>query len=232
MLKIGRARAGSPARQRILRRWPHVAGSVIAATVLASCASPQLPTDASGAPGAPNGGLMSMLGSAADKVMESTGLKKPEVPDSALPDRRISWRVHASTSLNVTPQGQPLALLVRIYRLRNVDAFLQMPLSSFGDAALEKAALGDEVVSVREVQLVPGQVHESIDKLPRDIGHVGIVALYRQPAHGRWRYAFKAADAELGGLRLGAHACALSVQSGTPVGVSRETARSAAVACL
>ena len=228
MLKIGRARAGLPASQRILRRWPHVAGSVIAATILTACASPQLSADA---PTAPSEGLMSMLGSAADKVLESTGLKKPAVPDSALPDRRITWRVHASTSLNVTTQGQPLALLVRIYRLRNVDAFLQVPLSSFGDAALEKAALGDEVVSVREVQLVPGQVHESIDKLPRDIGHVGIVALYRQPAHGRWRYAFKAADAEVGGLRLGAHACALSVQNGTPVGVSRETARSAAVAC-
>lgn len=174
---------------------------------------------------------MSMLSSAADKALEVTGLKKPEVPDSALPDRRLPWRVHASTSLNVTPQGQPLALLVRIYRLRNVDAFLQMPFSSFGDASLEKAALGDELVSVREVQLVPGQVHESLDKLPRDIGHVGIVALYRQPAQGRWRYAFKAAEAEISGLRLGAHACALSVQAGTPVGVSRETARSAAVAC-
>lgn len=228
MLQTGRARTSHPARERTLYRRIQVACGVIVAVTVAACASPAPPPEA---PAMPSGGLMSMLSSAADKALEATGLKKPEVPDSALPDRRIAWRVHASTSLNVTPQGQPLALLVRIYRLRSVDAFLQTPLGSFGDANLEKAALGEALVSVREVQLVPGQVHESLDKLPRDIEHVGIVALYRQPAAGRWRYAFKAADAELNGPRLGAHACALSVQSGTPVGVSRETARSVAVAC-
>lgn len=231
MLKIGRARAGSPARQRILRRWPHVAGSVIAATVLASCASPQLPTDAPGAPGAPNGGLMSMLGSAADKVMESTGLKKPEVPDSALPDRRIRWQLHASSSLNAADNGQPLGLVTRIFKLRNPDSFLQAQADVFGDPAREKQALGDDLVAVREVQLVPGQHHEATDKVARDVPYIGIVALYRRPAAGRWRYAFKAADAELGGLSLGAHACALSVQTGAPVGQAAGSARSVAVSC-
>lgn len=183
------------------------------------------------APGSTSGGLANWLDKASDKALELTGLKKPEVPDSALPDRRITWRLHASPSLNTLPDGQSLALLVRIYRLRAPDSFMQAPADTFGDAAREKELLGDDLVSVREVQLVPGQRHETTDKLPRDIGHVGIVALFHHPVTGRWRYAFPAAMAEVTGIDIGVHACAMTVHNGQPVGVSSERVRSAAVAC-
>jgi type VI secretion system protein VasD len=171
------------------------------------------------------------LEKAGDKALELTGLKKPELPDSALPDRRIAWRLHASPSLNTLPDGQSLALLVRIYRLRSPDSFLQAPADAFGDAAREKEVLGDDLVSVREVQLVPGQRHETTDKLPRDIGHIGIVALFHHPAVGRWRYAFAAAPSELTGIDIGVHACAMTVHGGQPIGVSSARGRSAAVSC-
>ena len=158
-------------------------------------------------------------------------VKKPELPDSALPDRRITWRLHASQSLNTLPNGQSLALLVRIYRLRAPDSFLQAPSDAFGDATREKDLLGDDLISVREVQLVPGQRHEATDKLPRDIAHVGIVALYHHPAAGRWRYAFPTLSTELSGIDIGLHACAMTVHQGSPVGASSERVRSAAVAC-
>ncbi|WP_286745783.1 type VI secretion system lipoprotein TssJ [Aquabacterium sp. UBA2148] len=176
-------------------------------------------------------GVSSWLEKAGDKALELTGLKKPEVPDSALPDRRITWRLHASPSLNTLPDGQSLSLLVRVYRLRAPDSFLQAPADTFGDPALEKERLGDDLVSVREVQLVPGQRHEATDKLPRDIAHVGIVALYRQPVAGRWRYAFPANQAEITGIEVGLHACAMTVHTGQAVGVSSERVRSASVAC-
>lgn len=183
------------------------------------------------APTTPSGGMSGWLEKAGDKALELTGLKKPELPDSALPDRRITWRMHASTSLNTLPDGQSLALLVRVYRLRAPDSFLQVPADTFGDAAREKELLGDDLISVREVQLVPGQRHEATDKLPRDIGHVGIVALFHHPAAGRWRYAFQSAPAELTGIDIGMHACAMTVHSGQPVGLSSERVRSAAVSC-
>lgn len=176
-------------------------------------------------------GMSGWLEKAGEKALELTGLKKPDLPDSALPDRRITWRLHASPSLNTLPDGQSLALLVRIYRLRAPDSFLQVPADTFGDAAREKELLGDDLVSVREVQLVPGQRHETTDKLPRDIAHVGIVALYRHPVAGRWRYAFPAAQAEITGLDMGLHACAMTVHTGQPVGVSSERVRSASVSC-
>lgn len=183
---------------------------------------------------------MGLLGSVADKALEATGIKPPArpaeaLPDSALPDRRIHWQLHASPSLNVTDGGQSLALVIRVFKLRNPDSFLQAQMDAFGDATREKQALGDDFVAVREVQLVPGQHHESTDKVARDVPYIGIVGLYRKPASGRWRYAFKAADAEMFGLSLGAHACALSVQTGTPMGVGNSqgngNARSVAVSC-
>lgn len=217
--------------------------TLLLASCLASCASAPPITDAVSAAGtagatgaeAPSG-VMGLLGSVADKALEVTGIKAPaklpdNLPDSALPDRRIRWQLHASSSLNATDNGQPLGLVTRIFKLRNPDSFLQAQADVFGDPAREKQALGDDLVAVREVQLVPGQHHEATDKVPRDVPYIGIVALYRRPAAGRWRYAFKAADAELGGLSLGAHACALSVQSGTPVGQAAGSARSVAVSC-
>lgn len=210
------------------------------AVFMASCASAPPVAEAPSAANtvgtdAPDG-VMGLLGSLTDKALEATGIKAPakvpeSLPDSALPDRRIRWLLHASASLNVTDTGQPLGLVTRIYKLRSPDSFLQAPMDVFGDPAREKQALGDDLVAVREVQLVPGQRHEATDKVARDASHVGIVALYRKPAAGRWRYAFKAADAELSGLTLGAHACALSVQAGTPVGATAGGARSVAVSC-
>jgi type VI secretion system protein VasD len=173
----------------------------------------------------------------ADKLLTATGFKNPEppelpdMPDSALPDRRILWRVFASSSLNVSESGQSLGLLTRIYKLKSADAFLQAPYDTFGDASKEKVLFGDELVAVREVQLVPGQRYESIEKTSRDIRFIGIVALFRSPAAGKWRYAFGAVQAEKSGLVLGAYACAMSVQVGEPIGTLSSSTRSAAAPC-
>lgn len=197
---------------------------------LQACGSVPGGTDASSTQAAP-AGVGDWLNKAGEKALELTGLKKPELPDSALPDRRITWRMHASQSLNTTPDGRSLSLLVRVYRLRAPDSFLQAPANTFGDPAREKDALGDDLVSVREVQLVPGQRHESVDKLPRDIAHIGVVALFHRPAEGRWRHAFAASQVELSGIDIGLHACAMSVHTGRAIGAASERTRSAAVSC-
>lgn len=211
--------------------------------VLAGCVSapatpsmPAVPT----APTTESGGVIGFLGQITDKALETIGFKKPEVPeipempnvpDSALPDRRINWRVFASESLNVNESGQSLALVVRMYKLKSPDAFLQAPPDIFGDPAKEKAALNEDLIAARELQLVPGQHHEATDKVTREARYIGIVALYRKPAQGRWRYAFNAASAEKTGLHIGAHACAMSVQVGEAIGQAAATVRSVAVPC-
>ncbi|MGE5451684.1 MAG: type VI secretion system lipoprotein TssJ [Acidobacteriota bacterium] len=172
-----------------------------------------------------------------DKALAFFGIKKPETPDMpdkpdvALPDRRIRWQLAASDALNLNAQGQPVALLTRIYKLKSADAFLKAPYEAFGDPVKEKELIGDDLLESRDLQLIPGQHYESVDKVAREANFVGIVALYRAPANSRWRYAFKANKAELFGLSLGLHACAMSVQKGDPVGESIRTLKSAAVPC-
>lgn len=210
------------------------------AHALGGCASapsiPSMPATSS-TPTADAGGVSGFFSGLADSALSAVGLKKPDVPDvpavpdSALPDYKVNWRIYASESLNVDAQGQALPLVVRLFKLRSPDAFLQLPYDSFGDPAKEKAALGDDLVAARELQLVPGQHHEATDKVVREARYIGIVALYRNPLPGRWRYAFSTPDADKSGLHVGAHACAMSVQVGEAVGTTASTARSVAAPC-
>ncbi|MGC4060344.1 MAG: type VI secretion system lipoprotein TssJ [Aquabacterium sp.] len=207
---------------------------------MAGCAStPSMPNVSAGSTtsSTDGGGVIGFLGSVSDKALSAVGLRKPDmpdvpsVPDSALPDWRVTWRIFASDSLNVNDSGQPLALVLRMYKLKSPDAFLQAPADTFGDPAKEKTALGDDLVAARELQLLPGQHHEATDKVTREARYVGVVALFRNPAQGRWRYAFSAASAEKTGLSLGAHACAMSVQVGEAIGQAASTVKSVAVPC-
>ncbi|GAB3435544.1 type VI secretion system lipoprotein TssJ [Massilia solisilvae] len=155
------------------------------------------------------------LGSIAGAALEATGLRKPpELPEAQKPPRAIALRLHAATRLNVDESGQPLALVARIYKLRQNAAFEQAPLAAFLDPAAEKQALGPDLIEVKEVTLVPGQHYEVSEKVSREAGYVGVVALFHAPAAQRWRLAFPTAEAERQGVTVGLHACALSVGAG------------------
>jgi type VI secretion system protein VasD len=155
------------------------------------------------------------MGGIAGAALEATGLRQPpELTDAQKPPRNIALRLHAADKLNVDASGQPLALVARIYKLRQSAAFEQAPLAVFLDPAAEKQALGADLVEVKEITLVPGQHYEIAEKVPREAGYVGVVALFHTPAAQRWRLAFAAADAERQGVTIGVHACALSVGSG------------------
>lgn len=156
------------------------------------------------------GGAISGLANAA---LQMAGLAKPapEVLDAQKPPRNVSIRLHAGQRLNTDPQGRPLALVARIYKLRQSAVFEQAPYDSFLDAAREKALLGGDLLEVQEVLLVPGQRYEIQEKVGREAAFIGVVALFRAPAAQRWRATFAASDAERGGVTIGLHACALSV---------------------
>lgn len=150
----------------------------------------------------------------ASVALEAAGLRKPaELPESQKPPRNVPLKLHAATRLNVDARGQPLALAVRLYKLRQKDAFEGAPYATFLDPRLERESLGADLVEVREIMLVPGQRYEVTEKVAREAGHVGIVALFHTPAAGRWRTAVSSLDAERDGLNVGLHACAMSVGS-------------------
>ncbi|APA67599.1 type VI secretion system lipoprotein TssJ [Janthinobacterium sp. 1_2014MBL_MicDiv] len=156
------------------------------------------------------------IGTLANAALQMTGMARPapELPDAQKPPRNVSIRLHAAQRLNTDAQGRPLALVARIYKLRQNATFEQAPYDSFLDAQREKAALGADLMDVKEVLLVPGQRYEVQEKVSKEAYFIGIVALFRAPAAQRWRATFAAADAERGGITVGLHACALSVDGG------------------
>ncbi|WP_425253906.1 type VI secretion system lipoprotein TssJ [Janthinobacterium sp. NFX145] len=153
------------------------------------------------------------IGTLANAALQMAGVAKPppELPDAQKPPRNVSIRLHAAQRLNTDADGRPLALVARIYKLRQNAAFEQAPYDSFLDAQREKAALGADLMEVKEVLLVPGQRYEVQEKVSKEAYFIGVVALFRAPAAQRWRATFAAADAERGGITVGLHACALSV---------------------
>ena len=183
---------------------------------------------------ASSGGDDSMLG----KALEVVGLKKPDAPEGskvslpALPQpTRITLRLHAAEFLNTDASGKSLSLVARIYRLRASTAFVQAPYDAFKEAEYESRLLGNDVLDVREVVLTPGQKYEVIETLPPDATHFAVVGLLRAPDPQRWKFVFDAKEAARTGVTLGAHACALSVAEGDPVGAPQEARRLAGMRC-
>jgi len=159
-------------------------------------------------------------GASLSGAMEAAGLRKP-APAPAAEDqapRNVTLRLHAAKRLNVDARGQSLALLVRVYKLRQRAAFDAAPYAAFLSPEAEREALGADLLEVKEATLVPGQQLELADKLAREVGYIGVVALFRAPARDGWRLAFAAPDAEQAGVTLGLHACAMSVGSGAAAG--------------
>jgi type VI secretion system protein VasD len=178
-------------------------------------------------------------GGIVDKGLELVGFKKPEppagldgveVPKVQL-QKKVTLRLHAGQVLNVDPNGRSLALVTRIYKLRSTSQFMQAPYAAFTAPTSEKPVFADDVISMQEVVLTPGQKHEVVETLPTDTSHVAVVALFRAPDPQRWRFAFEAKPASNSGITLGAHGCAMSVAAGEPIGVQPDALRLAGVQC-
>jgi type VI secretion system protein VasD len=141
----------------------------------------------------------------------AAGLRRtPELHDSQKAARSVPIRLHAAPSLNSGREGRPLALVARIYKLRQNAAFERASFESFMNPALERELLGADLIDVREVQLVPGQRYEAMEKVNREAAYIGIVALFREPAANQWRASFAAAEAERQGITLGLQRCGMT----------------------
>ena len=185
-----------------------------------------------------------------DKTMEVVGLKKPEPPaaemalgpNGELPtlngqmprsgaQRQVALRIHAGQVVNVDTSGRSLAIVVRIYGLRGTTQFSQATYAMFAAGSAEKPFTDSDVVSSKEVVLVPGQKYEMLEGLPAEVTHLAVVALFRAPDRQRWRFTFDAKAAAKTGITLGVHGCAMSVAVGEPVGVQSDALRLAGVIC-
>ncbi len=176
-----------------------------------------------------------------DKAKEMVGLGKPAAaasPEQPAQPQKLTLRVHTGDVLNTDGNGRSLPLVTKIYKLRDSAAFLRTPYEAFQAPAVATrgaapAALpfASDVLEERELILSPGSKHEVVETMPADARFLAVVALFRAPAEGRWRFAFDAKSSGEAGVTLGAHACAMSVTAGATVGSAPEMNRLAGVRC-
>jgi type VI secretion system protein VasD len=180
-----------------------------------------------------------------DKSLEFVGVKAPENLDAAkegaaslkeaankLPTTRdVTLRIHAGQTLNTDSTGRALSVVTRIYKLRSTAQFSQATYAMFAANDSVRAAFADDVISVNELVLKPGQKYEVVENLPQNVTSVAVVALFRSPDALRWRFMFDTKAAAKTGITIGAHACALSVSEGDPVGAPPDALRLAGVQC-
>jgi type VI secretion system protein VasD len=154
-------------------------------------------------------------GTIAGAVLQVAGLQRPpEMPEAQKPPRNVTIRLHAAATLNGGDNGPPLALVARIYKLRQAEAFERVSYEGFTSLHAERELLGPDLLEVKEVLLIPGQRYEVTEKVSRDAGYVGVVALFRQPDGQRWRAAFPVLDAEKAGITIGLYGCSMTVGQG------------------
>lgn len=213
-----------PARAR---QWLRRCGIGLFSLVLTACSTP--------GGGAAQPGVL-------DSALQMVGLQRVslQTPDASnLPSLqktpkklRVVIRLHAGELLNSDTNGQSLPVVARIYELREKDAFERAPAAAFdGDKSHLPPELAEALLGSREVVLTPGQRYEVTETLPEGTRYIGVLALFRAPAQGRWRHVFEAQAAAETGLTLGVHACALSVASGQALDVAPELTRLAGVQC-
>lgn len=142
--------------------------------------------------------------------------KPPELADAQKPARTVSLKLHAANKLNTDAHGHSLALVARLYKLRQSAAFEAAPYAAFLSPQAERDAFGADLLEVKEITLVPGQKYEVQEKVSREAGYIGIVALFNKPAPQRWRLAYSAAEAEPAGITIGVYACSMASGADAP----------------
>lgn len=157
----------------------------------------------------------------------------PTVTDGSAPSGggKLVLRIAAGKQLNTDPGGRSLSVVVRVYKLKDVGAFLMAPYDAFRTTRSEREAFGSDVIDEREFVLMPGHKSETVEAVPSTVAYVGVVALLRTPAPNRWRVAFDARGAERTGIVLGVLDCALIVANGDPVGDSSQELRMVGMRC-
>ena len=161
-------------------------------------------------------GCATRIGEVAGAVLQSVGLKGEALPSA----KTVPLRMHAGFNLNAGEDGQGNAVVVRMFKLREVAPFMSAPYVAFGNTSREREALGDSLMEVREVVLTPGQQLESSERLSGEAAFLGLVVLFRNPAPERWRVAFARDDLDKAGAMIGMHRCAMTVTIGKVHGMN------------
>lgn len=136
----------------------------------------------------------------------------------------VAIQLDAAPDVNSDENGNGLAIVVRVYQLQDSAAFLSSPHTAFFDPEHERRMLGNALLGVRDLTLLPGQTLHFTEVMMEGARYLGIVAFFRKRSGERWRLAFVSADAARNVIMVGVHACAMTATGATPLGTSAQNA--------
>ena len=159
-------------------------------------------------------GAVGAASTALDKVMDVSGLRRERAGEGSKPVE-VALKIHAGERLNTSRNGQPLSLVLRVYTLRSPERLKSLAYTRLIPPDGDRDALGEDLVSVRELVLIPGRSYELAVKVAAEADTIGVAGLFRAPHADRWKLAFDARRSADSGIVVGAHACALTAGAGT-----------------
>lgn len=108
-----------------------------------------------------------------------------------------------------------MSMVTKIYVLRSSERFANLSYQQLGAAENDGLLFGEDLISTKELVLIPGKAYDLKLSIPGDAVTIGVVGMYRSPYANRWRIGFDAQKSIDSGVIVGAHACALSASAGT-----------------
>ncbi len=155
-----------------------------------------------------------VAGTAVGLVLEATGVIKKDNGDPTKKLTDLSLRIHAGEQLNTTSNGKSLSLVIKVYVLRSPEALKTLTYPQIHTPEGEKEALGESLVSTREITVLPGKIYDLILKVPGDATTIGVTGMFRAPYAQRWKLGFDTKNSFDSGIVVGAHACAFTASKG------------------
>ena len=110
----------------------------------------------------------------------------PPAPPSPCPTPEpVRLTLTALPILNPGENGESLATTVRIYQLKDVGKLVESSLDRMLDG--DRAVLGEDLVSVQELTLYPGERAAPALVRGEAAAYVAVVAMFRRPVGPSWR---------------------------------------------
>ena len=181
-------------------------------------------------PGCAALGAVGAAAGAIDRVMDVAGVGKGRDTENGKP-LEVAMKIHAGERLNASGSGQPLSLVLRVYTLHSSERLKAMAYARLSAPEGDREALGEDLVAVRELVLIPGKSYDLALKVAGEASTIGVTGLFRAPYADRWKLAFDARKSADSGIVIGAHACALTASAGTLVTDSGPAASLVGVQC-
>ena len=129
----------------------------------------------------------------------------------------VPYEIHgqASPKINLDESGNSLSVVVRLYQLKDKEAFSQLGFDKITSGKSDKEIFGDSLIERSEVVLIPGAPFKSDNTLNASTKYLGVVAMFRQPDANSWRYLLSADEIRRNGLSFQLENCYIKITKGT-----------------